>query len=118
MSDAVNGSKYAPVPGRIPGQAINLGGVDLVFAPLNLDGVQAFIPLQAKFKETVNDLPSLTAIVAEALLLSLHRNYPDMTQGDVVALLDVGNLETAMDALAAASGFKKAAAGESPPASK
>lgn len=118
MSDAVNGSKYAPVPGKIPGTAINLGGRDLILAPLNLDGVQAFEPLQERFKQEAGDLGGLTNIVAEALHLSLRRNYPDMTIEDVAGLLDVNNMQSAMEELTAAAGFRKAAPGESAPASQ
>lgn len=115
-----NGSKYAPVAGKIPGRALNLGGVEFTLPPLNLDGVQAFEPLQKRVAEVRADgagLPELFGVVADALMLSLGRNYPDLTREEVLALLDLGNFLPAMDALAEVSGYRKAAAGESMPAS-
>lgn len=116
MSDA-GSSKYAPVPGKIPGPVVNLSGQELVLAPMNLDGVQEFLALQAAFDPSAGDMRSLINHVARALHISLRRNYPDMTVADVEGLLDVGNIGPAMDLLSAASGLQKAPSGESRPAS-
>lgn len=111
-------SNYAPVPGKIPGTVINLGGHEFVMPPLNLDGCQRFGPLQAEFLAMQGagtvDLPRLYQVVAQCLHLALERNYPDLTVADIVGLLDAGTLRSALTELATVSGF--VAAGEATPA--
>ncbi len=119
MSEA---GRYAPRPGRIPGVVLNLGGCDLVLAPLNLDGVQAATPLLERFNELakapgIESMGPLLQAAAEVLHLSLVRNYTDMTPDDVRGLLDVYNAAQAVEAMATQSGFKRATPGEIPPAS-
>ena len=112
-----NGSKYAPVPGKIPGAAINLGGVDLILAPLNLDGVQAFGALQDELS-AAKTFPDIAAVVSKMLALSLQRNYPDITTDQITNLLDTANVQTSMLELAKVSGMATGAPGELRPASQ
>lgn len=104
---------YAPVPGRIPGKSVNLGGRDFVLAPLNLDGIREFEPIQQRIGEGISDAAALFDLAADALILSLRRNYPDISKPDIVALLDMGNVWGAMETLAEVTGYRRAAAGES-----
>jgi len=110
-----NGSKYAPVPGKIPGTTINLGGHELVLAPLNLDQVQQFEEQIGKLGTPASAKEALEQAVP-IIHASLQRNYEDMTEADVRGLLDVGNFPMALEALVSVSGFVKK--GEAAPASR
>lgn len=108
-------TKYAAVPGRIPGTLINLGGVEFVMPPLNLDQVQQFegiLPTMGQkltFRENMEEaMPLLHA--------ALSRNYPDLTVEDLGPLIDLGNFAQACAAVAASSGFVAAKPGEPQPA--
>ena len=110
------GHSYAPVPGKIPGRAINLGGVDFTLPPLNLDGVRVAQPLFIEFEKVDHVVDSL-GMAAKILHVALVRNYPDLTEADVLALLDTGNAIPALAALASLSGFRASPLGEPKPAS-
>ncbi len=112
----VNGSRYAPVPGKIPGTELNLGGHIFVAAPFNLDGVQEAMKLLEQLKEVKSAADSLKG-AAEVLLISLRRNDPDLTVDQLLSLLDLGNWERALLTVCSASGINFAA-GESRPASQ
>lgn len=114
MSDP---SKYAPVPGNIPGTAINLGGRDLILAPLNLDGVRAAEPL-LKELDTLKKFEMQVPVAAQVIILSLNRNYPDMTIEDLVPLLDMSNTSKAVLAVAGIAGFEMLKPGETRPAAQ
>jgi hypothetical protein len=110
-----NGSKYYPVPGKIPGTTINLSGLELVMAPLNLDGVKQFLELQGELSSASTNEQSFT-VTARILALSLQRNYPDITPEDILRLLDVANAQTAMMELVKLSGMRLGPLGEPTPA--
>lgn len=112
MSDELK--KYAPVPGKIPGRALNLGGVDFVVAPMNLDGLEAGLPLLARRAELADqkDTKGMFRLAAEFIQIALSRNNPDITIDDVVGLLDMANVEPAIKTIAEASGLEMAPAGE------
>ncbi len=112
-----NGHNFAPVPGKIPGAALNLGGVELIAPPFNLDAVQEVMPLLVKFKETKTAADTLRA-VAPILLLSLRRNYPEITLKQVLELVDMGNAVPALLDVCKVSGIEFAKnSGESAPTS-
>lgn len=118
MSEGLNG-KYAPRPGFIRGVAINLGGHDLVLAPLNLRLAREF---EAKGKELQGKEPAPTVEDAhefniDLILASLQRNYPDMTREALDALLDTASEAEAIDAVMNQSGLKRVAPGELTPGS-
>ena len=109
-----NGS-YAAIPGKIPGTPINLGGVEYILAPLNLDQVRKFesvLPTLGQ-KETLGENITESLPVIHA---SLSRNYPDITLEQVSGLIDLGNLQAACLAVISISGYEKSA-GEPAPAS-
>jgi len=110
-----NGSKYAPVPGKIPGAALNLGGIDFIAAPLNLDSVQAAMALLDRLKGVDKTEDALRG-AAEVILLSLQRNNPDLTLDQLMPLIDLGNWEGALSAVCGASGIMFAKPGEPRPA--
>ncbi len=113
-----NGNKYAPVPGKIPGRQINMGGLLLTFAPLSLDQVQALEPVVAKMGP--QEGKTLAATIEDALpilLASLQRNYPDLTIEQLRPLVDVGNFGEATSAVIDISGYGRTLPGETLPAS-
>jgi hypothetical protein len=112
MSDG-NG-KWAPVPGKIPGVAVNLGGHTLVLAPLGIGKAREFSE-RGKEAKTDDDMAALGVAMIHA---SLVRNYPDITLDAVRDLLDTGNLREATDAIAAQSGLKRVTPGELTPGSQ
>lgn len=118
MSDQHNGSTYKPVPGKIPGTVLNLGGVDYIVAPLNLNQVEEF---EARIK-TLGTKPTMAENLADAAVLvhaSLSRNYSDITIEQVRAVIDLGNFEKAAKAVVSISGFAAApSSGEAVPASQ
>ena len=110
-------SNFKPVPGSIPGTLLNLGGVEFVMPPLNLDQVNQFqeaiksLGQKASPAENMEDaLPIIQA--------ALSRNYPDLTLDDLRGLIDMGNYTSATRALVTSSGFISAKAGEPAPASQ
>jgi hypothetical protein len=115
--DSHNGKSYRPVPGKIPGTAINLGGTEWILAPLNLNQVEQFgdriaaLGSKSTLKENLAD-------AAELVHASLSRNYSDITVEDVREMLDLGNFEKAAKAVVSISGYKAAQPGEAPPASQ
>ena len=107
--------KYAAVAGRIPGTLVNLGGVDFVMPPLNLDQVQQFEEIMPKLGQK----PTLRENMEEALPVihaALSRNYPDLAIEDLRPMLDLGNFAEACAAVAKSSGFVAAKPGEPQPA--
>jgi hypothetical protein len=117
--EIVNGNKYAPVPGKIPGVAINLGGREFILAPLSLIQVEAL-------EEQINGLSnneglSLGGAVAKGLpiiLAALQRNYPDITAEALKPLLDLANIAEATRIIINASGLTRTIPpGEPAPAS-
>ena len=109
-------SNFKPVPGSIPGTKLNLGGVEFVMPPLNLNQARQHedaiknLGQKATLSENMEDaLPIIHA--------ALSRNYPDLVLEDLRALIDIGNFRQATEALATSSGFVPAKPGESAPAS-
>lgn len=109
-----NGHSFAPIKGKIPGKAINLGGHTLVLAPLNLDGLQQAMPLLDALKE-LTKLDEIITGSAPIVLLSLERNY-DIKLDEVVLLLDAGNVTQAVAIVCGVSGLEATAPGEIAPA--
>ena len=110
--------KYAPRPGHIPGEPVNLGGNDFVLAPFGLRLLREY---QERLK-ALNERKDPPATPEEwyevncaALLDSLRRNYPDITREQLEPLLDSVNMEEAMAALFRQSGLKRVKPGEIKP---
>jgi len=103
-----NGSKYAPVPGKIPGTALNLGGVDFVAPPFNLDGVQEAMPMLSEARQRLAGKPpeEVLRYAAGVIHISLRRNYPDLTLDELLQLIDMGNAMRVIDVICTASGIE------------
>lgn len=115
--DNLNGNKWAPVLGKIPGTAVNLGGHVFIVPPLNLDQVVALKDDLPKLGQG-DDLPTMLASSLPILHQSLVRNYPDITVEDLRALLDLGNMRAVCDAIVSTNGLKVTPPGETSPASQ
>ncbi len=111
-----NGGGYRPQPGKIPGVRMNLGGVELVLAPLNLQQVEEFESVLPQLGKQGGLHEALKAGVP-IIHASLSRNYSDITLDDVRGLLDIGNFREALDAVLGISGYSRRAPGEPTPAS-
>jgi hypothetical protein len=112
-----NGHDYKALPGKIPGTPINLGGVEYVLPPLNLDQVRQFEAAIPK----LGTHPTLRENLEEALPIihaALSRNYPALKVEELGQIIDLGNFRAACDALIEVSGYTKAPAGEPAPASQ
>jgi len=107
---SVGNGKWAPRSGHIPGAVVNLGGHELVLAPLNLDQVREFDELaKAGAAGGAEDAFAVNTAIIHA---SLSRNYPDLDLAHVRALLDTQNVVAAMKAIADPSGMRIAKPGE------
>jgi hypothetical protein len=111
--------KYAPLPGKIPGVVLNLGGHEFVLAPLGLllmrscqDKSRA---LSAK-KEPAATPEEWNDWAVDIILASLVRNYTDMTREHLEPLLDSYNTDLATSAVLSQTGLKRATPGELKPA--
>lgn len=102
----------------IHGASVNLGGEDFLLAPLTFaqlrDGSAKDI---ATIEERVAERAIFSGEYIEAMgrvvHASLSRNYPDMTQERVMALLDLGNARACYKAVLGLSGLlKEPGAGE------
>lgn len=114
MSDGAVNGKYAPRPGNIPGVKINLGGVELVLAPLGLRLVREF---EARAKTTSENATaeSTHEFYIDVILASLNRNYPDLSREELEMLLDSHNEQQAFLAVFTQSGLERAKPGEIKP---
>lgn len=81
-------------------------GTELVVPPLNLAAVEL---LQERLLAFSGGLDAQSvALVADATLLALQRNYPAITRERVVSeLLDLGNMAEVMEAVMDVSGLKR-----------
>lgn len=81
-------------------------GTTLVVPPLNLAAIEQMQDRLTTFRGGVDK--ESVALVADATLMALRRNYPDMTRERVVNdLVDVGNMQEVMEAVMDVSGLKR-----------
>lgn len=111
--------KYAPRPGNIPGVPINLGGIDFVLAPLGLRLAREFEAKGLALRDggTATTIDAAHQFNKELILASLHRNYPEITDAELEALLDTVVESEAVSAVLLQSGLKRVKPGELKPGS-
>jgi hypothetical protein len=81
-------------------------GTTMTVPPLNLAAVETLQDRLATFKGGMDK--ESVALMVDATLLALKRNYPDMTRDQVVNdLLDLGNMEEVMQAVMDVSGLRR-----------
>lgn len=107
-------SKYAPVPGKIPGTDVTLSGVTLHLAPININQVKALAPLVKRLGEISIDTPleEQMDIAVPIVYAAAARNHPDITEDDLRNLLDMGNFQEALSAAMQIGGYHKSKPGE------
>ena len=107
-------SKYAPVPGKIPGTEVTLSGVTLHLAPININQVKALAPVVKKLGEISIDTPldEQMEVAVPIVFAAAVRNHPDITEDDLRNLLDMGNFQQAINAAMQIGGYQQAKAGE------
>jgi hypothetical protein len=113
-----NGKHYAPLPGKIPGAAINLGGHDFVLAPLGLRLLreyQAKAHALAEKKDPPATPDELYELNVEVIVASLNRNYPEITREGIEELLDSVNVPESLALIWDQSGVKRVKPGELKP---
>jgi hypothetical protein len=108
----------------IPGVKITLGENDYIVPPLTLGQLRSF---KDQFKAVEEARKHATSIGSDQffsvvdgslpiILAALRRNYPSLTQVQLEKVIDLGNFQDVMQAVMAASGLKRVAAGETQPA--
>ena len=81
---------------KTPGKEVVLGGRKLIIAPLNFAALKQH--REAFANMTAGGLPDME-LVCQLSLLSLQRNYPEMTLDEVEEIIDYGNLFEVWEAL-------------------
>ena len=90
----------------IEGQKLQLGGREFIAPP-------APFMCMRKYADMFNGKAEATAeIMADIILITLQRNYPELTQDELDMLLDVENMRAAFKVVMRVSGMKDAAPGE------
>jgi hypothetical protein len=112
----LNGSKYAPVPGKIPGTAVNLGGHEFTIAPMNLDLYVQHEKEIGEIGRSANTRDGLEKALP-LFLVCIQRNNPDMTLEALRHLVDFANAGSLTSAIIETNALKLKAPGESMPAS-
>jgi alpha-galactosidase len=97
------------------GTEIELGGEKYVVPPLSLEKLEALEPQFQQLAAPSADLTERLRKLMPILLASFQRNYPEMTEGKLLELLDLPSLNVVVQAIMQANGFKLAAPGEPAP---
>lgn len=92
---------------KVKGVAFEFANGDkMTVPPLNLGSIELLQERLAKFTGAM-DSESI-ALVIDATLMALHRNYPDVTREQVANdLLDLGNMQEVMGLVMDVSGLKR-----------
>jgi hypothetical protein len=108
--------KTWPAP-KIEGFKISLCGQDFVIPALTLGQVE-------KFDETIRTvdgiqgdrMPDKIRAAMPLMLAAFRRNYPEMTEAELSEMIDLNTFRIVLAAIAGATGYTKAAPGETTPA--
>lgn len=91
---------------KVKGIPVELGGDVLIVPPLSLGSLEQLQAGIAGFTGDVFDKAQI-ALVIDAALAALRRNYPDMTRERVAEFIDVANMPEVFEALMDVSGLKR-----------
>lgn len=99
----------------IDGVKIKLGGADRIVAPLNIKTIRKLSPKLHLVFNVDTSKPISEEVwdtLVEAVMASLRRNYPEITQDEVEEFLDLRNMGPIMRAVMASSGLVETNSGE------
>lgn len=101
---------------RFEGEEIELGGEKYIVPALSLRQIRELAPKLDKLDSTEAGLPQLEQITAvvDVLHAALSRNYPEMTQDQLLDLIDLGNMSALIAAAMRTSGLEKKVAPREP----
>jgi hypothetical protein len=97
------------------GTQIELGGETYTVPPLSLETLEELEPQFQQLAAPAANLKERVQRLMPILLASFQRNYPEITEAKLRALLDLPSLNLAVDAIMRANGFRMAKPGESAP---
>lgn len=102
----------------IPGTTLNMGGRDFTIAPLTLRALRELTPqLEALTTMRLDEMPKPEQLgaVVDVVWSAVKRNHQEITREQVEEMLDLGNLQPAIEAVMGTSGIRRRAVeGEAP----
>lgn len=90
---------------KFKGIKLHLGGKDYIVPPLNFRALQQLQSRLSEFSGGVD--PESIQLVVDCAFLALKRNYDDITEDQVIDLLDLENMQEVMEAVMDVSGLKR-----------
>lgn len=92
---------------KFKGIPFQLGDRLLVVPPLNFRSLEELQDRLANFEAGVDK--EARATIVDAAWHALRRNYPDITQDEIIDGLDIGNMQELMESVMDVSGLKRKA---------
>lgn len=87
----------------IKGVEKELGGEMRTIPPLSLGAVQRLLPKLQQFQKSGEMNDENMALVADVVGSALRRNYPELTNEQVMEMLDMDNFQEILDAVLSTS---------------
>jgi len=90
----------------LSGVKVQMGGRDFTLPPLTLGALKK-IGDKIYILSEMSSIPTPDQIdaMAQIILSSVNRNYPEVKQDELIELLDLGNLKSVFEAVLGASGI-------------
>ena len=92
----------------LSGVKVTMGGREYTLPPLTLGSLKRIgnkINTLSKIDSVPNE--EQTDAIAQIVLASVNRNYPEITQDELLEMIDLGNLKEIFEAVLGLSGIKK-----------
>lgn len=92
----------------LSGVKVSMGGRDYTLPPLTLGSLKR-IGNKINALSNIDSVPNeeQTEAIASIVLASVNRNYPEITQDELLEMIDLGNLKEIFEAVLGVSGIKK-----------
>ena len=92
----------------LSGVKVSMGGRDFILPPLTLGSLKR-IGSKINTLSKIDSIPNeeQTDAIAQIVLASVNRNYPEITQDELLEMIDLGNLKEIFEAVLGVSGIKK-----------
>lgn len=99
---------------KVDGIKINLGGKEFIVPALNFRQIKA---IQNDIRKLENMAGGMVTdeemqTMAKVVQMALSRNYPEVTEDELLDMLDLRNAPRVVEAIMGISGFEKAQSGE------